>query len=393
MAKLRENAASAAKVCAALVGTVVGAGFVSGAELVRFFPSQGFLPWVLFSAVLFFAAFFSLMRLGEKYGGYAGALRSVFGRFAPPVRALTLACSFILCGGMFAGLDAALRAGFGLSYSFPWLALLAGAALFLFSGRGMGAVCAVNLLLVPLILFFLARFAVGAEFSGFPYSPPTGFLHRALSAALYTFLNAFLSAPVACDLGARFPSRGRSVGCAAASAAVGFCAAVVLGCVARGGAGAYTAEMPLLYALGGGGKVFSLVCLCGIFTTLVSSYYPLHAFAAERRHPAALRIGFLLSAFLLSLLGLRGIVDKIYPLLGGLGALFFAACAFSGLRSRLGKMQILAVRRKQRAARKGKGRPEAGMRQRGRFSPNGTGCTPSRRSGVAPPLCASPRER
>ena len=48
---------------AALVGSVIGAGFLSGAELVRFFPAQGILPHAAVAAGLFFLCFWMLYRV------------------------------------------------------------------------------------------------------------------------------------------------------------------------------------------------------------------------------------------------------------------------------------------------------------------------------------------
>lgn len=45
------SAARAARLCFALVGTVIGAGFLSGAELVRFFPQRGFFALVCVSGL------------------------------------------------------------------------------------------------------------------------------------------------------------------------------------------------------------------------------------------------------------------------------------------------------------------------------------------------------
>ena len=99
------------------------------------------------------------------------------------------------------------------------------------------------------------------------------------------------------------------------------------------------------------GKLFALVCLCGIFTTLFSSYYPLHSFAQEKKHSALLRAGICTAAFLLSLLGLRSIVSWLYPALGFAGLFFFAACALASWRGRTGRKRLFlfAFRRKKRS--------------------------------------------
>ena len=49
-----------------LVGTTIGAGFLTGAELVRFFPGRGYLPAFAFSCVLFGGANAFFLCLGKK---------------------------------------------------------------------------------------------------------------------------------------------------------------------------------------------------------------------------------------------------------------------------------------------------------------------------------------
>ena len=113
-AKAGKALAGAAKAGFALTGSVIGAGFISGAELVRFFPSQGFLPYIAAAALLFFGCFFLLFECGRRYGGFAGTVQAVFGRRAAVVRAAVLVGSFVTCGSMLAGLAALAGEGFGL---------------------------------------------------------------------------------------------------------------------------------------------------------------------------------------------------------------------------------------------------------------------------------------
>ena len=100
MSALFSKAAESAKLSATLVGTGVGAGFISGAELVRFFSAEGFLPCLIVAAGLFALCFWGLYRLGAARGGYAGALRALFGPLAGAVRAFVLACSLVLCASI-----------------------------------------------------------------------------------------------------------------------------------------------------------------------------------------------------------------------------------------------------------------------------------------------------
>ena len=329
-------AAGQVRLCATLVGTVVGAGFISGAELVRFFPAEGFLPCLAVAALLFALCFFALFRLGAAYGGYAGMLRAMFGRAAPAVRAFVSVCSLVLCASMFAGLDAALGEGFGVHTALPVASVAAMPLLYFLSRRGVRGLYLINLLLVPAILLFLCV-CVPALGETDPTACPASPAAALVCTLLYVCMNAFLAAPVVCDAGAKGGSGG---GCLLAGAVIAFCAAIVLACVTREGAGALGAQMPFLYAVGktaAFGKAFAAVSICGILTTLFSSYYPLYS-AAEGKKRAALRRALLLElALALSLFGLRGIVRWLYPIMGTAGVCFFAVLCLRQARSLFGE--------------------------------------------------------
>ena len=332
-AKAGKTLAGAAKAGFALTGSVIGAGFISGAELVRFFPSQGFLPYIAAAALLFFGCFFLLFECGRRHGGFAGTVQAVFGRRAALVRAAVLAGSFVTCGSMLAGLAALAGEGFGLG-AWRYLVSFAGVLLvFALAHAGMRGLFAVNLVLVPAILLFLAFYAAAPGAEAYVRQPAQadafGGMVRVL---LYVSMNVFLAAPVACDAGAACGGRGTGgAGCALAAGLVGFGAAVVLANIAAAGDALY-AEMPFLRAVGAG-VVFAAVSACGIFTTLIASYYPLHnLFGGKKRAP--LRRALLCACiFLFSLFGLTHIVRFVYPLIGGAGLAFLAACAFSLRRS------------------------------------------------------------
>ena len=330
------SAARAARLCFALVGTVIGAGFLSGAELVRFFPQRGFFALVCVSGLLYALAFLLLYRCGAKYGGFGGTLSALFGRAAGPVRALLLAASLVMCGSMLAGLNAAAEEGFGICASFPFAGLAGAALLFAFSGRGMKAVYAVNAALVPAVFAFLSAFC---SLPPAPYTGESGSAFGGLVLCLsYVGMNAFLAAPVICDAGAADEAEKGSraagaAGCICAAALVCAGACIVLTAVAeRGNA---SAQMPFLPAVGAGtaaGKLFSAVCVCGILTTLFSSFYPLQKAVSGKRRAALRRAALLAFAFALSLGGLRLLVRFVYPAVGAAGVAFLAVCA---ARSRL----------------------------------------------------------
>ena len=343
-----------------LFGAVVGAGFMTGAELVRFFPLRAAFAHAAVAAGLFAACFLLLFDAGRKCGGFEGALRCC-GRAAPVFRALLHFASFITCAAMLAGLDGAVRTGFGLRYALPVAALCALPAMFFVARRGMRGVAALSAALVPVMAAVFAARA-GDIPAGFTPSSPQSAFTSLTGVCLYAAMNCFLAAPLACDAGREGAGRG---GCIAAAALIGFCIAAALGAVAR--AGTAGEEMPFLAA--GGGGLTAVACICAVLTTLFSSFYPLaraaeqysaekggkgrhkkrkeeHAAGAERgtkesralpvrERAAAVQAGLCAGAFLLSLCGLSGLVRAVYPLIGMAGAAFFILLAARRLPSLL----------------------------------------------------------
>ena len=343
-----------------LFGAVVGAGFMTGAELVRFFPLCAAFAHAAVAAGLFAACFLLLFDAGRKCGGFEGALRCC-GRAAPVFRALLHFASFITCAAMLAGLDGAVRTGFGLRYALPVAALCALPAMFFVARRGVRGVAALSAVLVPVMAAMFAARA-GDIPAGFTSSSPQSAFTSLTGVCLYAAMNCFLAAPLACDAGREGAGRG---GCIAAAALIGFCIAAALGAVAR--AGTAGEEMPFLAA--GGGGLAAVACICAVLTTLFSSFYPLaraaeqysaekggkerhkkrkeeHAAGAERgtkesralpvrERAAAVQAGLCAGAFLLSLCGLSGLVRAVYPLIGMAGAAFFILLAARRLPSLL----------------------------------------------------------
>ena len=343
-----------------LFGAVVGAGFMTGAELVRFFPLRAAFAHAAVAAGLFAACFLLLFDAGRKCGGFEGALRCC-GRAAPVFRALLHFASFITCAAMLAGLDGAVRTGFGLRYALPAAALCALPAMFFVARRGMRGVAALSAALVPVMAAVFAARA-GDIPAGFTPSSPQDAFTSLTGVCLYAAMNCFLAAPLACDAGREGAGRG---GCIAAAALIGFCIAAALGAVAR--AGTAGEEMPFLAA--GSGGLTAVACICAVLTTLFSSFYPLaraaeqysaekggkerhkkrkeeHTAGAERgaeesralpvrERAAAVQAGLCAGAFLLSLCGFSGLVRAVYPLIGMAGAAFFILLAARRLPSLL----------------------------------------------------------
>lgn len=301
-----------------IIGTCIGAGFLSGAELVRFFHAGSFVPPVLLSCCIFASLCAYFLRLGKRYGGYRGAVRALFGRGASVVFVLIPALAFIPCAGMLAGLDA-------LCPSVSPLLSLAGLLLVVcVLGRGMAGISALNLVLVPLLLAYV--FFSGGELS-LTYPSLQNGASCYFGGAVYAGMNVFLAAPALMDAGKRL--KHTVLPSVLAGLLIAASAVFVLGRIYREGAGALNAEMPFLYVMRGS-RVFYGAAALAILTSLASSLYGLlglcGGLSGVKKYAA--RTLLLLAAFGLSRLGLFGIVTFFYPVSGFVGLSFSALCIF-----------------------------------------------------------------
>ena len=299
-----------------IIGTSIGAGFISGAELVRFFHTKYFFLPVIISEVFFFAMTLLFMRLGKKYGGYKNTLQALFGRGAGAVYAILILVSFIPCAGMLAGLDALVP-----SMS-PLPSILGLVIVLLFLKRGMKGISVLNSILVPVLLLFVF-FARGQGVLGFSFPIQ---LTAVAGGALYAGMNVFLAAPVLMEAGKEMKRLASPALLAAAVIAVS--AICVLSKIYGEGQSAIEAELPFLYVMRGQ-KSFYIAAALAILTSLASSLYPLLTMcdSLKGKSKNAAKGMVLLAAFGLSRLGLSGIVGALYPLIGG-GGIFLSVVCF-----------------------------------------------------------------
>ena len=293
-----------------IVGGTIGAGFITGAELVRFFGAESFLLPLFFSCSLFFVLSVLYLRLGKKHGGFDGVMK-LFGKGEKGVRFVFYFCAFVSSAGMLAGLDALLPE---LS---PLLSVLGLLLSVFFVEKGTDGVSKLNFVLIPVLLFFVFVFCGEMDF-GYPRGGANA------GPFLYAGMNAFFLAPVLMDAGGEM--RHPVFSSLLAAGTVFLTAVCILGSICREGANALNAEMPFLKVARG--KIFSVAVGVAILTSLISSLYTLISACnrARGKKKTAAKICVLSAAFCLSRIGLKGIVDLLYPFIGGAGLFFSALC-------------------------------------------------------------------
>ena len=306
----------------ALLGGVIGAGFASGREIVRFFAAHGAMGFIAVAfALAALLALFALLpiRLAtEGQTGLSGLCRARFGaRVGGVCGALFFLLSAVTGGAMLAAcaelsaLVWPIRHAYALGFAVT--AVLA-ALLCAFETRGLAVVGGALCGLLPILLIRLLLLPPG-EACFLPEGPPDGTLYAALNAAMMAG-----ALPMLLTLSAR-----RRLACAALVVLL-FGGMLTLGMLVcqRQMQSVLMQPLPFVWlsrGLGAGGYLLVALCLSAVALStrcamLCAMTNLLPRFLARY---ARLTISALLCAAL-ALMGFGRIVQSGYPILGALCA-------------------------------------------------------------------------
>ena len=314
----------------ALLGGVIGAGFASGREIVRFFAQHGAMGFAaVFSALAVLFALFLLLPERLSSGGQTGLSGLCAARFGTRVGGLCTALFFLLSavtgGAMLAACSelSALLLPIRHAYAvgFAVTALLA-ALLCAFEARGLALVGGSLCVLMPALLLRLLRLPAG-EADFLPDGPPDSVLRAALDGMLYASLNAAMMAGTL-PLLLALPKRRRRACVALLVLLFGFMLALGLLVCRRQMQSVWMQPLPFVWLsrrLGAGGYLLVALCLyAAALSTLCAMLCAMTNLLPRFLAPSArLTISALLCAAL-ALMGFGRIVQSGYPILGALCA-------------------------------------------------------------------------
>lgn len=326
---MKGNFLRACYCAASIIGGVIGAGFITGAEIVRFFPSNSFVPCCYMLCVLMFLFLFSMMAAGSNDGVNAVNLR-VLGRFSCVYKPVTFMVSFVSVASMCAGIDSLFSVFTGISEYVP----IASSVLMLISlcvcSKGIYGVGVFNLTLVPVMLACIFSLPLGVSDYSISQAPVR--FESIVDIFLYLGLNCFSSAPLLFEQGEKF---GKKVClCGAIVAALAISLSVLAVCVkidADGGGG----TMPIMSTLIKNRVfyvVFGVITAFGIVTTLVCSHFTLIDFVKESPLKRVLNAIIVIAVIVFSRFGFGVIIDRIYPVVGFMGLIYCIAVTVNAQR-------------------------------------------------------------
>jgi len=328
------------------IGTVVGAGFASGREIVEFFVQYGTqgLAGILLATALFIWAGTRIMLISYRIqaDSYQDVSTYLFGHpFGTVFNTLLLTVLLGTTSVMLAATGAIFRESFQLpSQVGIWISML---MIFVVSRKGLFAIHRVNSIFVPtLIAFTLLVFLLTK-----PWEDPVLITESARQWAwlrspfYYVALNVSLTQAVLVPIGRQSTSEKPLIaGGIIGGLGIGLLLFLSFSSLAVRMPGIQHAEIPMIALLQGMGRgiplLFSLLVFAEIFSTLVANVFGLaeQLRLVTRLRSSTLIIGILVICYLISFIGFSSLLRFLYPLFGQLVVFFLVMLLYRQWRGR-----------------------------------------------------------
>ncbi|MFD0619991.1 hypothetical protein ACFQZR_21195 [Paenibacillus sp. GCM10027629] len=313
------------------IGTIVGAGFATGQEILQFFTQYGrFAPWtILIATVLFVWLGTKIMLIAHEIraNSYEDLNKHLFGQAAGKVISLFLMIVLICVNSvMLAGAGSLFVEHFNIHYQTGLLLTLI--ATFFLLRKGMNAILTLNSIVVPLMLIFTCLIVLNTLDSPSANRWITLIVDKSWTATwaapfLYSAFNLAMAQAVLVPLGAQMPSRG-------VIRTGGILGGIGIGFMLLSGHFALSAYMPgitqfeipmgkIAYQLGLFAQmVYLLLIFSEIFTTFVADVYGVTLQIQQRIRLSTPIITLLLMiiSYLISQFGFSSLLSVLYPLFG-----------------------------------------------------------------------------
>ncbi|MFY0542694.1 hypothetical protein [Brevibacillus sp. H7] len=328
------------------IGTVVGAGFASGKEIVEFFVQYGTrgLLGILLAAFLFIWAGVRVMIIAYRIRAesYQDISTYLFGKTVGTVfNMVLLTVLFGTTSVMLAATGAIFMESFHLSPQIGiWLSMM---AIFVVAKRGLLGIHSVNGLFVPmLILFTFLVFLYTQSWETGEVVVETVRPWVWLSSPLYyVALNVSLTQAVLVPIGRQSRSERPLIwGGLLGGAGIGLLLFLAYCSLSTRMPEILEAEMPMISLLHGLGigipTLFALLVYGEIFSTLVANVFGLAEQLKQltRFRPPVILCGILSVCYLISFVGFGSLLRLLYPLFGQFVVLFLFMLLYRQLRNR-----------------------------------------------------------
>ncbi len=306
-------------IAAAVIGAIIGAGFITGAEIFEFFSGSFLLPSCFFLFVVLSFFIWAMLYAGSLHNSRDMLNMCVLGRYSKMFSAFILFFSFVTLTGMCAGLDAVMGALLGIDCKIPSLSVVGIVVSFFVCRKGIYGIEIFNLILVPTMLIVIAFACICNAPVQFHY----GGSSKVFSILIYASMNCFLSSTLIVDAGIGGERKSFLPAAIISSIIVSVFVFLIMRKISA--TDGVDVNLPLLSSISANKLfyvIFSVISIFGIITTLVSSYYTLYTEIKKSPLKRTLNIGLGALSILFSRVGFYSIVKFAYPVMGIVGLIY-----------------------------------------------------------------------
>lgn len=299
-----------------IIGTTIGAGFVSGKEISSFLGVYG--NWAYLMAIMIGLIYFFSIKLFYKC-----AEKNIF-QESKILDYIVLFTQFISLSAMIAGLNSLLTDYFGTSALFYIFCIIC----FFIILCGLKGLTNTNLILMPILVVFILYVGISAISLKNNFnieiidSSPTKIMSYLF---IYVGLDLFGCYPICNALTKSQTKKQQTLSAFIVSVGLSLLIFCYLFSVLKRGTNYAYFDIPILhYIIDHNDKLFLFTCIIvgiGIITTLLSNGFVLHDLSKKlwKRNGFVSFLALFCGAYILSFFGFSNIVEYLYPLIGMVG--------------------------------------------------------------------------
>lgn len=300
-------------VALSIVGSVIGAGFITGKEIYEFFGKDFSISGIYLTFICFTFLIYFIMNLDGK---------------TKCVHALDIFISIaniIISACMISALKNIYLKIFSFTEKVEILTIISTILIFIISCFGILAIQKFSAVLTPIIIGVIIVFAIlKIEDFSIPLSPSSSYgIHNPI---IYVGFNSVLSLGLIKNSGKGLSPLFKML--ASILTSLILCCSIYLICCTLNAS--FIDDMPFVNAFSYNKKlsiIIDVITLFSIFTTLASSFYTAIDFGGIKISIATKVIIFLI-CLSISQVGFSTIVEKVYPLIGLIGYAFIGIIYF-----------------------------------------------------------------
>ena len=322
------------KIAFIYVGTVIGAGFASGREIIEFFGAYGLkgIIGMVVSGILFslLGGLLLVKIYSNKIAGFDDLVWRAFGnRLGKVLDAVMIMSLYTGFSVMVSGSGAIFKEEFGLSFDLGMIVMMASSfMIFLFRLKGLSFI---NSVLVPLLILgivFTAFYLILGEGSNFySHDMGTNLTHKGnflTSSLLYVGSNSLIIITVFSSLLPMMDSKRTAVlGGVAGGIILYLLGLAILSIMLLYYPEVAAMDIPMLRISNHIGsfyrKFYAIILWIAVFTTAIANGSSFINRFSNSRYKTLIAAAFCISSFPLAKLGFAKLVSLIYPIFGVIG--------------------------------------------------------------------------